>query len=56
MRLARGTSGPVNAFGNAAEVHEHVCAALPTTYQAPTVGDVAQWLEVRVAERGAVLR
>ena len=52
VRLARSTAGPVNSFGDAAEVLEHVCAALPTIYQPPSPGEVAQWLELRVAEHG----
>lgn len=53
VRLARRTTGPVNDFSNAVEVHEHVAAALPTIYKPTSLEEVAQWLQLRVAEHGA---
>ena len=50
VRLGRSTLGPVRAFVDAAELHEHVRAALPAIYRPPSVDEVAEWLDLRRAE------
>jgi hypothetical protein len=50
VRLARATRGPVRAFVDAADLHAYLRAALPKVYTPPNVGEVDEWLDLRVAE------
>ena len=50
VRIARTTRGPARAFVGAADLHDYLRAALPTVYAPPSVCDVAEWLDLRLAE------
>ena len=50
VRVARATRGPARAFVDAAALHDYLRAALPTLYAPPSVREVAEWLDLRVAE------
>lgn len=50
VRLARSTVGPIFSVSDAAELHDHLKAALPAAYAPPDGDDVAAWLDLRATE------
>lgn len=50
VRLARSTVGPIFSVADAAELHEHLKAALPAAYAPPGSDHVAVWLDLRATE------
>lgn len=50
IRLARGTSGPLRAFDHVDDLHLYIDAALPHMWERVSRDEVAEWLDLRLAE------
>lgn len=49
VRIARSTTSPILGFSGAGELHEYV-TSLPAHLRHPSGDEVAEWLDLRLAE------